>query len=476
MRPVLPTKKFRHLSAIGFAAACLSLSACDSALITGTGDSGADTDAEAEGTEMLVPDTGDNIVSVLQSDGGFETLITAIDAAGLTELLSSVNDFTLFAPNDAAFEALGDGAVDALVADPDTLENILLYHVISGQSVDAAAATELVGTSVASANGATLAISQDGDSLMINEATVARADIEASNGIIHEIDTVLTPPEATTPDEGTGDIFATIQADEDFTTLTAALEATGLSTVLANTEETFTLFAPNDAAFEALGTEAVNSLLSDTDALTTILSYHLIADQAVDSATAIGLSGTSVASATGDTLAISLNGENLMINDATVTDSDVMTSNGLIHEIDTVLMLPVEVDVVATLANMPEYSTLVSLIQSADLASDLADATKTFTIFAPTNEAFLALDTALLVGLAEDEAALTTVLLGHVVDGTVNSATVLGLDGQNVSTLSGAEWPVAVAADTISIGNANVIEPDVAASNGIIHGVDAVLQ
>jgi len=469
MRPLLPTKKFRHLSAIGFAAACLSLSACDSAMITGTGD--------GEDTEMLIPDTGNNIVSVLQSDEDFETLVTAIDAAGLTELLSSVNDFTLFAPNDAAFDALGDGAVDALVADPESLKNILLYHVISGQSVDAATATSLAGTSVASANGATLAITQDGDALLINDATVGRADLDASNGIIHEIDTVLTPPEPTPPDEGTGDMFATIQADENFTTLTAALEATGLNTILANTNETYTLFAPNDAAFDALGTETVNALLADTDALTTILSYHLISNQAVDSATAIGLAGTSVESATGDTLAISLDGENLMINDATVTDPDGATSNGLIHEIDTVLMPPpAEVDVVATLASKPDYSTLVSLVQSADLASTLADAAKTYTIFAPTNEALAALDATLLAGLSNDQAALETLLLGHVIEDSVNSATARTLAGQNVATLSGAEWPVAVTADTLSIGGANVIEPDVSASNGIIHGIDAVLQ
>ncbi len=470
MRPLLRTKNFRHYSAIGFTAVCLSLSACDSAMITGPG-------TEGEGTEMLVPDTGNNIVSVLQSDEDFETLVTAIDAAGLTELLSSVNDFTLFAPNDAAFEALGTEAVNALIADPDTLKNILLYHVISGQSVDAATATGLAGNSVASANDATLAISLDGDSLLINDATVTRADLDASNGIIHEIDKVLTPPEPTNGgEEGAGDMFAVIQDDGNFTTLTAALEAANLNTVLANTDKTYTLFAPNDAAFEALGTETVNALLADTDRLTDILLYHVIADQSVDSATAIGLAGTSVPSANSDSLAISLSGSDLLINDATVTRADVATSNGLVHEIDKVLLPPSDVDVVATLANMPEYSTLVSLVQSADLAATLADATKSYTVFAPTNEAFAALDATLLAGLATDMAALTTVLLGHTIEDTVNSSTAATLVGQNITTLSGAEWPVALTGDVLSIGGANVIEADVAASNGIIHGIDAVLQ
>lgn len=472
MRPLTPIKSIRHFSAIGVAAACLSLSACDSALIEGPAD-GTGTEPE-----VLVPDTGNNIVSVLQSDEDFETLVTAIDAAGLTELLSSVNSFTLFAPNDAAFAALGEETLNALIADPEALKNVLLYHVISGQSVDAATATGLAGSSVPSANESPLAISLDGDSLLINDATVTRADLDASNGIIHEIDGVLTPPETNGGgEEGAGDMFAVIQADENFTTLTAALEAANLDTVLANTEETYTLFAPNDAAFEALGVETVNALLADTDRLTDILLYHVISGQSVDSATAIGLAGTSVPSANNDTLAISLNGAELMINDATVTRADVNTSNGLVHEIDTVLLPPAaEVDVVATLAAKPDYSTLVSLVQSADLAATLADAAKTYTIFAPTNTAFAAVDAAILAGLADDQAALTTLLLGHVVEGSVNSSSAIALAGQNVSTLSGAEWPIAVTGDVLSVGGANVVEADIEGSNGIIHGIDAVLQ
>jgi uncharacterized surface protein with fasciclin (FAS1) repeats len=474
MSPLLKTQQLRQISAAGVAALCLTLSACDSALITGTGGDTENTD----NTNTLVPDPGNNIMSVLQSDEEFETLSAAIAAAGLTDLLSSMGSYTLFAPNDAAFEALGTEAVDALLADPDTLEDILLYHVIADQQVDAGAATELAGTTVASANGATFGITLDGDSLMINDATVTRADIDASNGIIHEIDAVLTPPEDTDSVEpDTGDMFSVIQADENFSTLTAALEATGLSTVLANTDQTYTLFAPTNAAFDALGGDTVNALLADTDRLTNILLYHVISEQSIDSATAISLSGTSVASANSDLLDISLDGAALMINDATVTRADINTSNGLVHEIDTVLTPPADVDVVATLAGMPEYSTLVSLVQSADLADTLADATKTYTLFAPTNDAFAALDAALLAGLAADEAALTTILLGHVVDGSVNASAATALDGGNVTTLSGAEWPVVVTTDgDLTVGGAEVIEADVTATNGIIHGIDAVLQ
>ena len=82
----------------------------------------------------------------------------------------------------------------------------------------------------------------------------------------------------------------------------------------------------------------------------------------------------------------------------------------------------------------------------------------------------------MIAGLAADPNALTVILLGHVIDGAVNSSSAAALAGHNVTTLSGAEWPIAVTDGVLSIGNANIVEADIEASNGIIHGIDAVLQ
>ena len=131
MRLLVQTQTLRRLSAISFTALCLSLSACDSAVINGIGDGSeslgnpGNTDTP-DNTEMMIPDMGNNIISVLQNDENFDTLVMAIDAAGLNEVLSSTNTFTLFAPSDAAFDALGTEALDTLIADPDTLRSILL--------------------------------------------------------------------------------------------------------------------------------------------------------------------------------------------------------------------------------------------------------------------------------------------------------------------------------------------------------------
>jgi len=139
---------------------------------------------------------------------------------------------------------------------------------------------------------------------------------------------------------GTGDMFSVIQSDDRFDTLQAALQATGLDAVLANTDETYTLFAPNDAAFDALGTNRLNELLADTTQLTNILLYHTISGQAVDADSAIRLAGRTVESAINTPLQVSLDGAELKINDASVASANISTSNGLIHEIDTVLFPP----------------------------------------------------------------------------------------------------------------------------------------
>lgn len=131
-----------------------------------------------------------DIVETAQAAGTFNTLLAAAEAAGLVETLQSEGPFTVFAPTDEAFEALPEGTVEALLADPETLQAILLYHVVSG----AVMAEDVVGMDQAtSVQGSYLQINVDGENVFVNDATVIQTDIEASNGVIHVIDTVLIP-------------------------------------------------------------------------------------------------------------------------------------------------------------------------------------------------------------------------------------------------------------------------------------------
>jgi transforming growth factor-beta-induced protein len=135
--------------------------------------------------------TGDTIVDIAVADGRFKTLAAALEAAGLVETLQGPGPFTVFAPTDDAFAALPAGALDGLLADPAALKDVLLYHVVSGQVL----AADVVNLSSAdTALGQPLAITVNGSTVKVNEAQVTVTDIQASNGVIHVIDTVLLPP------------------------------------------------------------------------------------------------------------------------------------------------------------------------------------------------------------------------------------------------------------------------------------------
>ena len=135
----------------------------------------------------------DDIVDTAVAAGSFNTLVAAVQAAGLESTLRSEGPFTVFAPTDAAFAALPDGTVENLLKpeNKDTLVSILTYHVVAGKvkSKDIAGKTLEVET----VNGGTISV--DGvDGVSINDSNVSTADIYTSNGVIHVIDKVLLPP------------------------------------------------------------------------------------------------------------------------------------------------------------------------------------------------------------------------------------------------------------------------------------------
>jgi uncharacterized surface protein with fasciclin (FAS1) repeats len=142
-----------------------------------------------------------NIVEIAAGDERFETLVAAVTAADLAETLQGEGPFTVFAPTDDAFAQLPEGTVEGLLNDIPALTDILLYHVVSGE-VMAADVVNL--TSADTALGKPLNISVEGDKVMINDAQVLITDIQASNGVIHVIDTVLLPPADPTTLPATG--------------------------------------------------------------------------------------------------------------------------------------------------------------------------------------------------------------------------------------------------------------------------------
>ena len=131
-----------------------------------------------------------DIVTIAVESGNFSTLAKALTETGLVEALKGEGPFTVFAPTDEAFAKLPEGTIESLLEDKETLKTILLYHVVSG-NVTSKQVVNLDNAETLAGKDVNIKV-KDG-SVMINDATVTSADVMASNGVIHVIDTVLIP-------------------------------------------------------------------------------------------------------------------------------------------------------------------------------------------------------------------------------------------------------------------------------------------
>ncbi|SMF11512.1 fasciclin domain-containing protein [Pseudobacteriovorax antillogorgiicola] len=140
---------------------------------------------------VLLPPAPPSIADIAAGNEQFSTLVAALQATGLDQVLAGEGTFTVFAPTNEAFAKLGEETINALLKDPETLSNILLYHVVPEAAVEAATAVTLKSATMA--NGKETKLMFDGKDLFINDSKVIATDIMASNGVIHVIDTVLVP-------------------------------------------------------------------------------------------------------------------------------------------------------------------------------------------------------------------------------------------------------------------------------------------
>jgi uncharacterized surface protein with fasciclin (FAS1) repeats len=146
-------------------------------------------------TVVVAQAHGKTIAEVAATNGNFKTLTAALQAAGLVETLKGKGPFTVFAPTDEAFAKLPAGTVEALLADKEKLTAVLTYHVVGGK-VTGADVAKMMSAKPKTVNGAPLSINVREGKVMVNDARVTTADVAASNGVIHVIDTVLLPPAA----------------------------------------------------------------------------------------------------------------------------------------------------------------------------------------------------------------------------------------------------------------------------------------
>ena len=279
-------------------------------------------------------------------------------------------------------------------------------------------------------------------------------------------------------------VYQTIAADQHYSFLTAAINKAGLANALNdNSKEGLTLFAPSNDAFMAAGFTSVADLAKVPDSvLKKILLYHVLGTRVLAAQIPQASNSEVTTLNTQPIYATRTSDNKVFINGVPVVKADIVCTNGVIHEINRVL-LPATGTIVQTAINNPDLSLLVAAVLrasqgSTDVASVLSG-TGPFTVFAPTNQAFINAGFADANAInAADPNTLTPILTYHVIAGRIFSSDLT--DGATPATVNGATVTISLSAGAQVKGNgnstaSNITATDIVASNGVVHIIDQVL-
>lgn len=428
-----------------------------------------------------------NLVEAANS-AGLTTLLDAVGAVdGLDQTLLNANSITVFAPTNDAFgdalNAFGVSDLNGLVAaigGVNNLETVLGFHVVPATafSTDLNEGAQTFTT----LSDQDITVTRTGNNVSVtdalgNTADVTTADVEIENGVVHVIDAVLLPvlPPAYT--------FNIIADSPDHTILEQLLIDTGLDQTLS--QGTFTVFAPTDDAF---GNVDLTGLT--TAQATNILLNHVVAGNVLSTDLTNGYvktNATETYSGDDNFIDMYINIDNgVVINgNSTVTVPNLESSNGTVHVVNEVIMIP---DVVDLAAVNPMFSSLATALTQEDLLGTLSTPGDTspapFTVFAPNNDAFQNfLDEDPNDGFATIQDVLDLPILSSVL-----TYHVLPAGGVRAGDITDGISPTTVQGETITINTTNgvtitdqnsrvvnVIATDVTGSNGVIHVLDNVI-
>ncbi len=382
-------------------------------------------------------------------------------------------DLTVFAPTNAAFVAFleGDDRFTDLASIPDeVLASVLQYHILAGAKLAAK-----LGETETTLNKETISISKTDDGVFINEdVKVTAANIEASNGVVHLIDKVLLPPSLQLQPTIAGLAVAT----DDLSTLVAALQrAPDLLAAADNREASLTVFAPTNDAFAAfIANDPRFGSLADVpdEVLTQVLQYHILASKKLGA----DLEATET-TLLGETLIIDKTDGVVINGSVNVTAANIEAANGVVHLIDQVL-LPPSLQPQPTIADIAVDTEALSILVAAlqrtpDLLEAAGNRDADLTVFAPTNDAFVALLGAL--GL-EEMNDIPDNVLRRVLEYHILGAGKLAADlGTTETTLEGADISIDKTSGVVINGSSNVILDlaNIEAANGVVHVIDEVL-
>ncbi|MBK8172466.1 MAG: fasciclin domain-containing protein [Sandaracinaceae bacterium] len=453
------------VSRVALLMAVAALAACSDDPPPAGNDAGVDANVLVDGGADAGGDasTAQSIAAIASANPDFSMLVAAATRASLVTLLDSPGNYTVFAPTNAAFTASGITMEMINTMPTAQLTGILSYHaldsVVPSTAITAGPVDTLSTFSIIL--GTTGGVTINGGNSVAGGANVVTADIAASNGIIHVIDRVLMPP-----------TVADLARYAGLTSLHDAVVAAALDDELSATGP-FTVFAPTNAAFAEL------SAVPTGEALVNVLLYHVVSGSVASSAVPAKAASLSM-NQYGDPLTLLFNtASGVSINGSVnVVIADVHATNGIVHVVDEVL-LPMNVVDAATAAGLTGLLgavTAASEISAGVSVADALGAQAPYTVFAPTNAAFTAIESTLSTLTADQ---VRDVLLYHVLDTTAFPAPVLAADlpatVTDLQTLLGPDASFDPTVTPPTIDGAQIVTTDIIVTNGVVHVVGSVL-
>ncbi|WP_293953713.1 MULTISPECIES: fasciclin domain-containing protein [unclassified Sphingobacterium] len=281
-------------------------------------------------------ETTGTISAMVSMNKDYSILASAVTKAGLGETLSSTGPFTVFAPNNAAFESSGMTSADISSMSAESLKSVLLYHTLSAKVV-ASSVPAGPNAEVKTANGSNVYVTKNSKGVFVNGWAVTSPDMMATNGVIHGISHVLMP--------ATKNIVALATANSDLSFLVAAVLRASQGTTnvaqLLSGSGPYTVFAPTNQAFINAGFTTIASInQADPAALTKILTYHVLSARAFSSDLS---DGQMLSTLNGEKITVKLSGKAMLkgksnTSESTITGVNMLATNGVVHVIDQVLL------------------------------------------------------------------------------------------------------------------------------------------
>ncbi|XP_036607466.1 transforming growth factor-beta-induced protein ig-h3 [Trichosurus vulpecula] len=401
--------------------------------------------------DKVISTTTNSIQQFIEIEDTFETLRAAVAASGLNTLLESDGQFTFLAPTNEAFKKIDPETLNRILGDPEALKDLLNNHILKSAMC---AEAIIAGLSMETLGGNTLEVGCNGDVLTIDgKAIISNKDNLATNGVIHYVDELLIPDSAKTLFE--------LAAESDVSTSIDLYKQAGLGSHLSGTER-LTLLAPLNSVFKD-GVPYVDANMKN------LLLNHIVKDQL---SSKYLYHGQTLDTLGGKKLRVFVYRNSLCIENSCIAAHDKRGRFGTLFTVDRMLTPPIGT-IMDVLKVDNRFSMLVAAIQTAGLTETL-NREGTYTIFAPTNEAFQALPPGELNKLMGNAKELANILKYHIGDEILVSGAIGAL--VRLKSLQGDKLEVSSKNTVINVNKEPVAESDIMATNGVVYAINNVLQ